>query len=147
MQELSELRNPPVRNQRHSMEFLIGQHSLFMAGLGQSFFYVHQFKPYLPVWVANPLLQIPWAIIFVLFYHERPLFSPQSIRKWWFRAACWAMLFTVVAEAIWILGFMPPPTADHRVAADVLVQVLMNLGWLSFVPMLRDFKNNPYLWK
>jgi hypothetical protein len=128
------------------MEFLIGQHSLFIAGFGQAFFYLHQFKPHLSVWVASPFLQIPWAIVFILFFHERPLFSPRTIRQWWFTAACGCALFTVVAEAIWILGYMPPPTADHRVAADVLVQVLMNLGWLSFIPMVRDYNSNPGLW-
>jgi hypothetical protein len=147
MQEFSELRNPPVRNQQYSMEFLIGQHSLFLAGLGQSFFYLHQFKPHLPVWIATPLLLIPWGVVFVLFYHERPRFSPQTIRKWWRRVAVGSALFTVMAEVIWILGLMPPPTADHRVIADLLVQFMMNLVWLSFVPMLRDFRNNPYLWK
>ena len=128
------------------MEFLIGQHSLFLAGMGQSFFYLHQFKPNLPVWIATPLLLVPWGIVFVLFYHERPPFTPQSIRKWWLRSAVGAALFTLVAEAIWILGLMAPPTPDHRVIADVLVQLLMNLGWLSFIPMIRDFKNNPNLW-
>ena len=143
---MPKLSNPPVRNQRHSTEFLIGQHSLFIAGLGQSFFYLHQFKPHLPVWVASSFLLIPWGIVFVLFYHERPLFSPQSIRRCWLFAACGSALFTVMAEAIWLLGYMPPPTAEHRVAVDVLVQVLMNLGWLSFIPMIRDYNSNPNLW-
>ena len=129
------------------MEFLIGQHSLFLAGLGQSFFYLHQFKPNLPVWIAGPFLLTPWAAVFILFYHDRPLLSRRSIRRCWLFAACVSALFTAIAEAIWILGFMPPPTADHRVAADVFVQVLMNLGWLSFVPMIRDHHNNPHLWK
>jgi len=143
---MPELSNPPVRDKRHSMEFLIGQHSLFLAGFGQSFFYLHQFKPYLPVWVASPFFLIPWGVIFILFYHRRPLFSTRSIRRWWLFAACGSALFTVIAEAVWILGYMPPPTADHRVAADVFVQVLMNLGWLSFIPMVRDYNNNPDLW-
>ena len=138
--------NPPVRNRRHSTEFLIGQHSLFLAGMGQSFFYLHQFKPYLPVWLACPLLLIPWGVVFVLFYHEHPLFPPRAIRRWWLRVSCASALMTVMAEAIWLLGLMPPPTADHRVAADVLVQLLLNLGWLSFVPMIRDHHNNPNLW-
>jgi len=128
------------------MEFLIGQHSLFLAGLGQSFFYLHQFKPDLPVWVATPFLQISWGIVFILFFHDRPLFPPRTIRRWWLAAACGSALFTVIAEAIWLLGYMPPPTADHRVAADVLVQVLMNLGWLSFIPMVRDYNLHPDLW-
>ena len=144
---MPELTNPPVRNQRHSTEFLIGQHSLFLAGLGQSFFYLHQFKPHLPVWIAGPFFMISWGVVFVLFFHERPLFSAQFIRLWWLGAACWSALFTMNAEAIWILGYMPPPTADHRLAADVLVQVLMNLGWLSFIPMVRDYIHNPHLWK
>ena len=139
--------NPPVRNQRHSTEFLIGQHSLFLAGLGQSFFYLHQFKPHLPVWSAVPFFLISWGVVFVLFFHERPLFPAPFIRRWWFGAACWSALFTVIAEAVWILGYMPPPAADHRLAADVLVQVLMNLGWLSFIPMIRDYNRNPHLWK
>ncbi len=147
MQEFNELSNPPVRDQEHSMEFLIGQHSLFLAGLGQAFFYVHQFSPYLPVWVATPVLLVPWSIVFFLFYHERPLFSPQTIRCWWLRATCGVAALTLIAEAIWILGFMPPPTPAHKIAADILVQLLMNLGWLSFIPMVRDFKTNPYLWK
>jgi hypothetical protein len=143
---MPELSNPPVRNQRHSTEFLIGQHSLFLAGLGQSFFYLHQFKPNLPVWIATPILQIPWGLVFVLFYHERSLFSAHSIRRCWRFAAAASALFTIVAELIWILGYMPPPTADHRVQADVLVQIMMNLGWLSFIPMIRDYRTNPELW-
>jgi hypothetical protein len=128
------------------MEFLAGQHSLFLAGFGQSFFYLHLFKPHLSAWVASPFLQIPWAIVFVLFFHERPLFSPATIRRWWLFAACGSALFTVMAEMVWILGYMPPPTPEHRVAADVLVQVLMNLGWLSFIPMIRDHRGHPDLW-
>ena len=143
---MQELSNPPVRNQRYSTEFLIGQHSLFLAALGQSFFYIHQFSPYLPTGVAVPFFMISWGIVFILFYHPRPLLPPPVIRRWWLRAACVTAFFTVIAEAIWILGFMPPPTADHRVAADVLVQILMNLGWLSFIPMIRDHRNNPELW-
>ncbi|HEV3271353.1 MAG TPA: hypothetical protein VGZ93_04145 [Candidatus Methylacidiphilales bacterium] len=145
MPELTK--NSAQRSPCRSIEFFIGQHSLFLAGLGQSFFYLHQFKPHLPVWVATPLLLIPWAVVFILFYHDRPLFSRRSIRRCWRFAACISALFTVTAEAIWLSGNMPPPTADHRIAADVLVQVLMNLGWLSFVPMIRDCHNNPHLWK
>ena len=144
---MQELSNPPVRNKRYSMEFLIGQHSLFLAGLGQSFFYLHLLKPHLAPWVAGPFFLAPWAIVFVLFYHHRPLFSPYAIRRWWLFAAGWSALFTVIAEAIWILGYMPPPTAEHRVAADVVLQVFMNLCWLSFIPMIRDYKSNPQLWK
>jgi hypothetical protein len=139
--------NPPIRNSRYSTEFLIGQHSLFLAALGQGFFYVHQFKPWLPVGVAVPLLMIPWGLVFILFYHERPIFPVATIRRWWLRAVCATAVLTVVAEAIWLLGFMPPPGADHRIASDVLVQILMNLGWLSIVPMIRDHRNNPELWK
>jgi hypothetical protein len=144
---MQELSNPPVRNQRYSTEFLIGQHSLFLAALGQSFFYLHQFNPHLPVGVAVPFFMISWGIVFVLFYHERPLFAPQVIRRWWFHAAGASALFTLMAEAIWLLGLMPPPTADHKLAADVLVQLQMNLVWLSFVPMVRDYHHTPELWK
>jgi hypothetical protein len=143
---MQELSNPPVRNQRHSMEFLIGQHSLFLAGLGQAFFYMHVLKPYLAAWVAGPVLLTPWSIVFVLFYHERALFPPQSIRGWWLRSVAATAILTVLAEAIWLLGFMPAPTPQHHVASDVFVQVLMNLGWLSLVPMIRDRRDNPELW-
>ena len=144
---MPELSNPPVRNKRYSTEFIIGQHSLFLAGLGQAFFYLHQFRPYLQVGVVTPLLLIPWGVIFVLFYHERPVFPTHTIRQWWLYAACSSAMFTVMAELIWILGLMPPPGPDHRVIADVLVQCLMNLVWLSFVPMRRDYLFNPELWK
>ena len=144
---MPELSNPPVRNQRYSTEFIVGQHSLFMAALGQSFFYLHQFKPFLPVSVAVPFFMLSWGIVFILFYHERPIVPPQMIRRWWFRALMASAFFTVLEEATWVLGLMPPPTADHKVASDVLVQVLMNLGWLSFLPMVRDYRNNPELWK
>jgi hypothetical protein len=144
---MQESINPPIRNSRHSTEFLIGQHSLFLAGLGQGFFYVHQFAPHLPAGIAGPLLLLPWGIVFILFYHERPVFPVATIRRWWLRAAGLTAILTVVAELIWILGFMPPPGADHRIQADILVQVLLNLGWLSFVPMIRDHRNNPELWK
>jgi hypothetical protein len=139
--------NPPIRNQRYSTEFLIGQHSLFLAALGQGFFYVHQFSPHLPAGLAGPLLMMPWGIVFILFYHERPLFAVATIRRWWVCAAGATALLTVMAEAIWLLGFMPPPGADHRIQADVLVQILLNAVWLSFVPMIRDYRNNPEFWK
>lgn len=138
--------NPPIRNQHHSMEFLVGQHSLFLAGLGQSFFYLRLFKPHLPVWAAGPFFMLAWGVVFIIFYHERSLFPENSIRRCWFLAACWSAMFTVMAEAIWLLGWMPPPSAEHRVAADVLVQVLMNLGWLTFIPMIRDYNRNPNFW-
>ncbi len=138
--------NPSVRNQRHSTGFIVGQHSLFLAAMGQSFFYLHQFKPHRPVWVAVPFFMIPWGTVFVLFYHARPLFPAQFIRRWWFGLACCSGIFTVVAEAIWLLGYVPPSISEHRFAADVLVQALMNLGWLSFIPMIRDYNNNPSLW-
>jgi hypothetical protein len=128
------------------MEFLIGQHSLFLAGLGQGFFYMHLFKPHLAPWVAGPLLLLPWSIVFVLFYHERPIFPAGSIRRWWLYAAYATALFTVMAEAVWILGYMPPPTPEHSVISDIFVQILMNLGWLCFVPMMRDYRDNPELW-
>jgi hypothetical protein len=143
---MPSLSNPPVRNKRHSTEFLIGQHSLFLAGMGQSFLYLHLFKPDLVAWVAGPFFLAPWAIVFILFYHQRPLFSPRSIRRWWLFVACWSALFTVIAEAVWILGYMPPPTVEHKLISDFFVQILMNLGWLSFIPMIRDYKTNPELW-
>ena len=143
---MQALSNPPVRNKEHSTEFLVGQHSLFIAGFGQAFFYMHQFKPYLPAWIAAPVLFLPWSIVFVLFYHARPVFRPMTIRRWWLGAAVGCALFTVAAEMIWALGLMPPPTAEHRLAADVLVQILMNTVWLSFIPMIRDFRGHPELW-
>ena len=128
------------------MGFLIGQHSLFLAGLGQAFFYLHLCEPHLPVWIAGPFFLIPWSIVFVLFYHEPPLFHPASIRRWWLRATAGSALFTLIAEAIWILGYMPAPKADHSVVSDVFIQILMNLGWLSFIPLLRDHRDNSSLW-
>ncbi len=146
MRELNKNSNSSLRRRHHSVEFLVGQHSLFLAGLGQSFFYLHQFKPLLPVWIASPFLLIPWAIVFIFFYHERSFFPPQIIRRYWLFAVGMSAFFTVVAEMVWILGYMPPSSADHRLAADVFVQVLMNLGWLSFIPLLRDYHHNPDLW-
>ncbi len=130
------------------MEFLIGQHSLFFAGLGQSFFYLHQFKTWLSDLVPFALLAIPWGIVFVLFYRDPApaIFPPSTIRRWWLGSACVCASLTVIAEAIWALGLMPPPTPEHRIAADILVQCLMNACWLSFIPMIRDYRNNPELW-
>ena len=143
-----DVSNPPVRNGRHSMEFLIGQHSLFLAGLGQAFFYLHQFKPWMSDLVPFALLSIPWGIVFVLFYRDPApvFFTPQRIRRWWRDSACVCAGFSVIAGLIGVLGLMPPPTAEHRIAADVLVLVLLNLVWLSFIPMIRDYRNHPELW-
>jgi hypothetical protein len=146
MPELNKISNFSPRRRHHSLEFLLCQHSLFVAGLGQSFFYLHLFKPLLPVWVASPFLLIPWAIVFIFFYHEPPLFPPQTLRRYWLGAVGLSAFFTVAAEVMWILGYLPPPTAEHRLAADVLVQVLMNVGWLSFIPLIRDYHRNPELW-
>ena len=144
MQESTE---HPINDHQHPTEFLVGQHSLFLAGLGQSFFYLHQFKPWLPAWVAGPIFLAPWGLVFVLCYHSQTLFGPETIRAWWLRAVCATAVFTIAAESIWVLGLMPPPTTDHKIASDVLVQVFMNLGWLSIIPLLRDYRNNPEYWK
>ena len=112
---MQELSNPPVRNRRYSTEFLIGQHSLFLAAFWGSRFSIYtNSSPTLPVGVAVPFFMISWGIVFILFYHERPLFSPPLIRRWWFRAAGASALFTLIAEAIWLLGLMPPPTAGTQ---------------------------------
>ena len=144
---MQESNNPSPQSKLATVEFIVGQHSLFFCAFGQAFFYLHQFKPYLPVWIAGPFFMLPWAMVFIIFFHDRPLFSPQFSRRCWLYAACGSALFTVIAEMVWISGNMPPPNIDHRVASDVFVQILMNLGWLSFLPMLHDYHRNPNLWK
>jgi hypothetical protein len=131
---MPEFSNPPVRNKRHSTEFLIGQHSLFVAGLGLAFVYLHLLKPMLPVWVAGPFFLLPWSVVFILFYHERPLFAASLIRRWWLGAVAGCAFFTVLAEVV------------HRLVADIFVQAMMNCGWLSLIPIVRDYRNHPELW-
>ena len=70
---------PSALRKLPALEFLVGKHSMFVAAMGQAFFYLHLFKPHLPVWVAGPFFMIPWGIMFVLFYHEKPLISPRTL--------------------------------------------------------------------
>jgi hypothetical protein len=132
-----------------ALEFAVGQHSLFVAALGQSMFYVHLFKPYLPVWAAVPFLLLPWITVFMIFFTNRPLFPPLQTRYYWLYAAFACNALTVIAEIIWLLGYMPalmpkPPVTPAE--ATVLIQVAMNLGWLSLVPLLHDYFRNRPLW-
>ena len=131
------------------MEFIIRASTAFsLAGLGQAFFYLHLFRPYLPIWVASIFLFLPWSVVFVIFYHGRPLFTPRIIRRWWLAAGCACAVFTVTAEIVWALGYLPPSLSpENKFVADVFVQMLMNLVWLSFIPMFRDYKNNLELWQ
>jgi hypothetical protein len=51
---------------------------------------------------------------------------------------------------VWFLGYLPPITAKPPATPAVsvlIVQVLMNAGWLSFIPLVRDYHSNPHLWK
>jgi hypothetical protein len=139
--------NSPVRQKLSALEFIVCQHSLFFAAGGQSFFYVHLLKPYLPVWAATPFFMVPWAVIFIIFYPSHSLFSPRETRRYWLNAASWYALFTILAEIIWFAGYMPPLKAVHPPLAMAVIQVLMNLGWLSFLPIIHDCRRNPRLWK
>jgi hypothetical protein len=127
-------------------EFLAGQYSLFLGGFGLAFFYLHLLKPHLPVWIAGPFFQIPWAIVFVIFFTNRPFFSPRLCRRYWLLAVCWYALFTVSAEIIWILGYTPAMPAAHLALSIVMTQGLMSIGWLSFVPLVHDYLRNPDSW-
>jgi hypothetical protein len=147
---MPESSNTSARRKLPVTEFIVGQHSLFFGAGGQACFYIHLFKPHLPVWAAVPFFMIPWAVVFVIFFSDRPLFSPREIRRYWLNAVCWYALFTVLAEGIWLLGYMPPVkpvTPSTPLIATATIQVLMNLGWLSFIPMIRDYIRNPSLWK
>jgi hypothetical protein len=136
----------PARSGPTANEFLVGQHSLFFAGLGQAFFYLHLLSPYLAVWVAGPLLLAPWGVVFVLFYEERTFVSPRFLRRTWLACVAWVAALTVLAEVLWALGCLPKTETIHWLASIVLVQLLMNLGWLSIVPLIRDYRHNPKLW-
>lgn len=129
-----------------ALEFLVGKHSLFVAAMGQSFFYLHLFKPHLPVWVAGPFFMIPWGIMFVLFYHEKPLISPRMLRGCWLFSVGSCAFFTVLAELIWLFGLVPPWAAANPIVSIVLLQVLMNSVWLGLIPMVHDFICNPHFW-
>jgi hypothetical protein len=144
---MQESNNTPVRQKLSAFEFIACQHSLFFAAGGQSFFFIHLLKPYLPVWAAVPFFMIPWAVIFVIFYADNPLFPPRDKRRYWLNAACWYAMLTVLAEIIWLLGYMPPLKAVHPERAMAVIQVLMNLGWLSFLPIIHDYVRNPRFWK
>ena len=138
--DISVLRKLPA------LEFVVGKHSLFVAAIGQSFFYLHLFKPHLPVWIAGPFFMIPWGIVFVLFYRERSLISPRTLRGCWLLAGGMCALFTVLAELIWLFGLVPPWAVAHPIVSIVLLQVLMNSVWFCLIPMLLDFIRNPQFW-
>ena len=146
---MPESNDHPVHGNLSSAEFFIGQHSLFLGAAGQSFFYVHLFKPYFPVWIAMPFFLIPWITVFLIFYHHQPLFPPRQARHYWLYATYWYAALTVIAEIIWLLGYLPAPTPIPPVtpfASVMTFQVLMNIGWLSLVPLVHDYLRNPRLW-
>jgi len=147
MQESSKT---PATGKLFAIEFLVGQHSLFFGALGQAFFYVHQFKPYFPVWVAGPFFLIPWAAVFLLFFANRLLFPPRQTRRYWLYAVLWYTFLTVMAEIIWLGGYMPalmPKPPVTPLVSLLIIQIPMNLGWLSFIPIIHDYIRNPHLWQ
>ena len=109
---------PPSAIQRYSTEFLIGQHSLFLAALlGKDFSMCTNLHPVAAGRVGMAFVDnFTWGIVFILFYHERPAFSraghsPLVVA----RVLRDGAELTLIAEAIWILGFMPPPArSSHR---------------------------------
>jgi len=139
----------PVHGSLSPAEFFIGQHSLFLGAGGQAFFYVHLFKPHFPVWIAMPFFLIPWITVFLIFFNHRSLFPSRQARHYWLYATYWYATLTVIAEIIWLLGYLPAPTPIPPVtpfASVMTFQVLMNIGWLSLVPLVHDYLRNPRLW-
>ena len=138
--------HPSPRSASTAVEFLVGQHSLFFAGIGQAFFYLRLFGSSLPVWIAGPLFLMPWGIVFILFYEENPLFSSRILRWTWMACVVWTAALTVLAEALWALGFLPPTEKIRWVASVIFVQVLMNFCWLSIAPLVHDYRRNWRFW-
>ncbi len=135
-----------ARKGLYAVEFILGQHSLFVGALGQAFFYLRLCKPFLAVWVAGPFFMIPWAVVFVLFYSDRMPFPPAFVRRWWLISLSWFALLTIAAELLWRLGYLPPTASDHALASVIFVQLLMNLGWLSWIPLIHNYLRNSKLW-
>jgi hypothetical protein len=106
--------------------------ALFLGMMGQAGLSGAVLKPHLPVWIGAFLIIPPWLIVFVLAFFWRPILPPRPFRRCLVLAMCWIAVVTIIAEAWFLLGYMPP---DSPKFAGTIGRVLMHIGWLGFIPL------------
>ena len=108
----------------------VGYFSLFIGCLGQVGFLSPVTKPHLPVIVAAMISMLPGLIVFTITFHNRSFLPPRPFRFCLLFAICWFAAFTIFAEILYHLGYMPPDSPSDAVTP---CRVLMHIGWLSLL--------------
>ncbi len=114
---------------------MIGWISLFFGGMGQSFL----FGSLIPGG-DSPLLVLPFLLPFlIIFFINFLAVSPFTYKVHWRITVVTLLVWaagTIVAEILWLAGLFSRLDSTQIAVA----QVLMNLGWLSFVPLWLTYK-------
>jgi len=73
-----------------------------------------------------------------LTFHKVPMFSPPVTYRFWFQAACLHAFFTLFAIVLSYAGYLHPAKKEDT-ATFFGALIVMQVGWLSFVPPVRYF--------
>jgi hypothetical protein len=122
----------------------LGWGSLFIAIIGQMTVFSPLIgKDRLAIFFATVIFMVPWFIVFLLNFTNRPLFPPQKTFRWWLFASCWYAALTIIGEILYFAGYLPIKTIHHT-SEDYYIpralHVLMFVGLLSFIPLIRYLK-------
>jgi hypothetical protein len=115
---------------------MIGNISLLLGCYGQSFLFSALFEKEPSPWLLTSFFVLPWVVIFTVNFTKVPMFTYKTHLRICFSALLWWAGLTLLAEALWIAGLMHGLDRTQVVVG----QIMMNLGWLSFIPVWRLYK-------
>lgn len=110
---------------------MLATFALLLGCIGQSVFYPQQ--PWgLPRWVSTAFFMMPWVVIFLV---NLGRVSPLRLKVHYrtcLGAMCWWAVLTVTTLILLSTAAIPRPDGSARMFAGL---VLMNIGWLGFIPI------------
>jgi hypothetical protein len=119
-----------------AIEWILGYITLLLGCLGQAGFLGLVIRPYIPVWVAAPIILMPYVIVYTITFFQQPFLPPRAFRLCIGLSMCWLATLTIIAELLHLRGHMPP---DSPAYAGTLARILMHVGWFSLVPLVRTY--------
>ncbi len=115
---------------------LVGFMAFVLGTLGQAGLAGEALRPHLPGRIAVFgvfLVAPPCLAVFMIVVFRVPMLAPRPFRQCLTVAMCWMAAMTIILEAMFLLGYMPP---DSPKFAGTILRTVMHIGWLGFIPLI-----------
>ena len=101
---------------------------LIVGTFGQVGYLAHFMHPAVPFWLAAPVFLLPIGLVIFV---QDDVAPERWVRRAHLLASVWYGCVTLVIEAMGLLGDVPD--------GELLMRLLMHLGWLHYSPLLYDW--------